>query len=350
MPEADTAQIKYVYLDIVGYTVDRSVDAQSDIITALNKIVTYSLEAHKVEEKQRILIPTGDGICIALIDLLRPFDIHLRIAREILIQLDTHNAGLTDEMREFEVRIGLNENVDNLITDINGKQNVAGRGINMAARIMNNGDAGHILVSDQVFTTLQAREQYLASFRPYAFRTKHGEDFRLYQYLEENVSWLNLKVPKRLASLSSVAPKLTGPNAYFFAYAVIHRKSIVNGLREDPRNAPALTVLLCLLAVDYFGRIGRQSSEWLTIVWGREEKKTFEEQLEHYKESDWPLLKMFYDNFVQAELRKFEACFVLDDSRRYFCLLNKRGFEKLRADCPEIWDKFELGKIPLPSD
>ena len=149
MGKAKTALIKYIFLDIIGFTNNRSVEAQADLIGYLNSVVTETLEKHNLatdqdilpeSHGQSILIPTGDGICIALIDVGDEYDIHLRVALDILALIDKHNSETPDDMRKFEVRIGLNENVDNLVTDINGNQNVAGMGINMAQRTMSQAD------------------------------------------------------------------------------------------------------------------------------------------------------------------------------------------------------------------
>src|ERR1041385_5096958 len=103
------ALVKYVFLDIVEYTKDRTVEAQSDIVRQLNRIVRQSLKEQKVTRSETILIPTGDGMCIALVDKLRPWDVHLKIALKILAHLDAHNAATSDSTRKFQLRIGLNE-------------------------------------------------------------------------------------------------------------------------------------------------------------------------------------------------------------------------------------------------
>ena len=77
-------------------------------------------------------------------------------------------------MRKFHVRIGINENVDNLIIDINGKLNVAGSGINMSQRIMSCCDGGQILISQTVYEFLSAREEYMNLFKVYPATGKHN--------------------------------------------------------------------------------------------------------------------------------------------------------------------------------
>src|SRR3989344_1508069 len=120
MTNTETVNGKYIFLDIVNYSSNRTVEAQTDIITNLNKIVKEVLNYHQISDDTHILIPTGDGICIALLNLDNPFDIHIKIALKILELLKIYNTSQKDTMRVFNVRIGINENTDNLIVDING--------------------------------------------------------------------------------------------------------------------------------------------------------------------------------------------------------------------------------------
>jgi len=62
MPETVTKSAKYIFLDIVGFTHNRSVEAQTDLIEVLNRVVLDAVSMHGVDEENRILLPTGDGI------------------------------------------------------------------------------------------------------------------------------------------------------------------------------------------------------------------------------------------------------------------------------------------------
>jgi Adenylate and Guanylate cyclase catalytic domain len=91
----------------------------------------------------------------------------------ILNELKDRNSKAHDEMRQFEVRIGLNENVDNRVVDINGRPNVAGAGINMAQRVMSPADGSQILIGAAVYETLRHRECYMNTFREFSFVTNY---------------------------------------------------------------------------------------------------------------------------------------------------------------------------------
>jgi hypothetical protein len=208
MADAQTARVKYLFMDIVDYTKGRSVDTQSEIIGYQSSIVLEALKAEQIKPLHRILIPTGDGMCIALIKALQPFDILVRLALAILNRIAMHNSSVADKEHQFEIRIGLNENEDNLVTDINRRRNVAGAGINMAQRVMSKGDAGHVLMGESVYTTLEGRKQYRGCLRGYDSRTKHGEGFRVYQYHNKEARGLNCKPPRALSKSSPALPKL----------------------------------------------------------------------------------------------------------------------------------------------
>jgi hypothetical protein len=84
MTEARTTPAKYIFLDVVGFTNQRSVEAQTDIVEVLNSVVRRSLKEQDVSNDKYILLPTGDGICIALLNIEDPYDVHIQLALRIL--------------------------------------------------------------------------------------------------------------------------------------------------------------------------------------------------------------------------------------------------------------------------
>lgn len=78
-----------------------------------------------------LLLPTGDGICVYLVNLIHSFDLDLQIALSVFQRLYWLNQDQRDPSRSFELRVGVNENWDNLIVGIKGKLIVAGLGDNM---------------------------------------------------------------------------------------------------------------------------------------------------------------------------------------------------------------------------
>mgnify|MGYP001565306588 CR=1 FL=1 len=112
--------------------------------------------------------------------------------------LDKYNQSEKDEMRRFRIRIGINENIDNLITDINGNKNVAGAGITEAQRIMDQGDGANIIVGRPVYNHLRQREKYLNKFKPFTVNIKHNQKLEIYQYVDPDIQYVNSEAPGHL--------------------------------------------------------------------------------------------------------------------------------------------------------
>src|SRR5258706_6223305 len=112
MPETGPFRTRYVFIDVVRFST-RTVEARTDIVTAINSIVRAAINAANVLGDDVIFLPTGDGLCIALVSAILPYDGHLRIALDIIARVAEHNRDVLNKSRAFEVRVGLNENDDN---------------------------------------------------------------------------------------------------------------------------------------------------------------------------------------------------------------------------------------------
>src|SRR5436309_3567693 len=153
-----------LFLDIVGYS-KLSVNEQHARVDELNRIVRASDQFQKAEAANRILkIPTGDGM--ALVFYKSPEE-PAQCAFEI-------SRALKDNPR-LQVRMGIHSGPVSGVVDVNERTNVAGAGINLAQRVMDCGDAGHILLSRHVAEDLAEYERW----RPFlhdigTFEVKHG--------------------------------------------------------------------------------------------------------------------------------------------------------------------------------
>lgn len=243
MSEALTASAKHVYLDIVGFTRDRSVEAQTEIIGVLNAVVEQSLGDLALDNETRILLPTGDGICIVLLNIDDPYDAHIQLALGILKRIAEHNTTTSDRMRQFEVRIGINSNIDNLVTDVNGNRNVAGAGINMAQRIMSQADGGQVLVGHSVFEVLQNREAYMDTFRSFTAKGKHSIQFPVHQYIGGDCPRLDTSVPTAFQQRKQAEPKLTELAAYMIGIAMQNRDIFVQYRGKETGHSSSLVWL-----------------------------------------------------------------------------------------------------------
>lgn len=337
IPNIDSVcSAKYVFLDIVGFTNDRSIEAQSDIVSALNEIVKLSVKEQNVSEDKIIFIPTGDGICIALLNLDSPFDIHLLIALNILKNIHLHNETIKCKTRHFEVRIGLNSHLDNLVTDINSSRNIAGAGISLASRIMGMADGSQILVGQSVYETLRYRERYASSFKPYHGKIKHGSHISVYQFTEEGHSGLNIDVPQLFKTSIYVEPKLTKFAAYYFAHAMKLRPFFLE--RISMSDAYPSAIVLWLLALNSVEK-SEAISEVNRVYYETHKAKTIdvEKTFEQFNAIIFTVQNALMEYIKGKYLSDFFSYFEGYDEFRF---INSEGIEKLKKEWPDIWDEF----------
>ena len=344
MPEAETVVAKYVFVDIVGYTHNRSVEAQSDLVDALNSIVRGALVSQGVDAANLILLPTGDGMCVSLLNVDSPYDLHIQLAREILRSLQEYNGKTQDAMRRFEIRIDINANLDNLVTDINGRQNVAGAGISIAQRVMSAADGNQILVGQIVYETLRHRERYAAAFRQYVATVKHGTTLPVYQYVEADFPGLNVEVPSQFLvepDSRGRQTQLTPQIAAYLAQAMSNRTDLLK-YANNKTDHHALTTLLWLRATDSLNALGStEANPHSPITWGAG-KATFLEQVEHYRAQDYRVMQLLGSQLAE-ELSQQEDCFekALWLPNHF---VNARGIAKLKKDQQSIWKAFGFDK------
>src|SRR5207237_9313187 len=135
-----------LFIDIVGYS-KLLITEQSARIETLKKIVRGTEQFRLAHEEGKLLrLPTGDGV--ALVFRNSP-EAPVLCALEISQALKNHP--------DLRVRTGVHSGPVNEITDLNAQANIAGAGINIAQRVMDCGDPGHILLSQHVADDL---EQY----------------------------------------------------------------------------------------------------------------------------------------------------------------------------------------------
>jgi TolB-like protein/class 3 adenylate cyclase len=128
-----------LFIDIVGYS-KLLITEQSGLLQKLKEIVWGTEQFRQAQAAGKLLrLPTGDGG--ALVFRNSP-EAPVLCAMEISRELKNHP--------DLRVRMGIHSGPVNEITDLNEQANIAGAGINVAQRIMDCGDAGHILLSQHV--------------------------------------------------------------------------------------------------------------------------------------------------------------------------------------------------------
>src|SRR5713101_1113842 len=178
-----------LFLDIAGYS-KLSVNEQHARVDELNGIVRLSDQLQKAEAANRILkIPTGDGM--ALVFYKSPEE-PAQCAFEISRALKEHP--------RLQIRMGIHSGPVSGVVDVTERTNVAGAGINIARRVMDCGDVGHILLSRHVAEDLAEYERW----RPFlhdigAFEVKHGVPVSVTNLYSDEVG--NKKLPSKLQAV-----------------------------------------------------------------------------------------------------------------------------------------------------
>src|SRR5215468_2086411 len=175
-----------LFIDIVGYS-KLLIDEQRDYLHTLNEVVreTDSFRAADAAGKLTRL-PTGDGM--ALVFPTRP-DAPVSCALQIAKGLRSHP--------ELRVRMGIHSGPVSGITDVNDRSNVAGAGINLAQRVMDCGNAGHILLSRRVAEDLEQYRQWQPCLHDLGeCEVKHGTRVHVFNLYTDGVG--NPEQPEKL--------------------------------------------------------------------------------------------------------------------------------------------------------
>src|SRR5213595_1297365 len=173
-------------IDVAGYS-KLSNNEQIELLQELNQIVrnTDSFRAAEASGKLR-RVPMGDGM--ALLFFNSPEE-PVRCALEISKALQDHP--------RIQLRMGVHSGPVNRITDVNDKTNFAGSGINVAQRVLDCGDAGHILLSAHVAEDLAQYRQWQPWLHDLGeCEVKHGLHLHLFNLYKENLG--NPQVPEKL--------------------------------------------------------------------------------------------------------------------------------------------------------
>src|SRR6266705_4815887 len=151
MPPEHSSEVKFeighvLFIDIVGYS-KLLINEQSEQIQTLRQIVRATEQFRAAEAEGKLLrLPTGDGGALVF-----------RTSPEAPVLCAMEIAKALKDYPKLRVRMGIHSGPVNEISDLNEQANIAGAGINMAQRVMDCGDAGHILLSRHVAEDL---EQY----------------------------------------------------------------------------------------------------------------------------------------------------------------------------------------------
>jgi TolB-like protein/class 3 adenylate cyclase/Tfp pilus assembly protein PilF len=184
-----------LFLDIVGYS-KLLITQQSEQLEILRKIARATEQFRAADAEGKLLrLPTGDGG--ALVFRTTP-EAPVSCALEISKELKKHP--------ELRVRMGIHSGPVNAITDLNEQANIAGAGINIAQRVMDCGDTGHILVSRHVAEDLE----HYPRWQPYLHdlgecEVKHGGRISVVNFYTDEAG--NPALPEKFKPSRPIAPQ-----------------------------------------------------------------------------------------------------------------------------------------------
>src|ERR1700730_9074273 len=148
-PSADLRLAHVLFIDIVGSS-KLLINEQSELLRCLTEIVRSTSQVRDAEAAGKLIrLPTGDGMALAF--FTNP-DAPVRCALEVSKALKNHP--------NLPLRMGIHSGPVDEVVDVNERSNIAGAGITIAQRVMDCGDAGHILLSKRVADDLANYSQW----------------------------------------------------------------------------------------------------------------------------------------------------------------------------------------------
>ena len=173
-------------MDVVGYS-KLLIDAQTRLMAELNRLVRGTVRFRVAQAANKLVsLPTGDGM--ALVFFGDP-EAAVECAMEVSSALKTHP--------DIHLRMGIHSGPVHRVTDVNEGANVAGAGIDLAQRVMDCGDAGHILLSRRVAYDLAPLPRWSKHLYEIGdCEIKHGQKISLVNFYIEEIG--NPAVPEKV--------------------------------------------------------------------------------------------------------------------------------------------------------
>jgi len=242
MSPESSSEVKFeighvLFIDIVGYS-KLLINQQSEQMQTLREIVRGTDQFRTAEAEGKLLrLPTGDGG--ALVFRTSP-EAPVRCALEISKALKKHP--------ELRVRMGIHSGAVNEITDLNEQANIAGAGINIAQRIMDCGDAGHILLSRHVAEDLEQYRQW----QPYLHdlgecEVKHGVRVHAFNFYTDDLG--NPEVPQKFKPVAAAA-----------------RRAVAERRRVSPLIIAAILILIAIASFLFWQRGKPKTSAPASVI------------------------------------------------------------------------------------
>src|SRR6266478_448211 len=192
-----------LFIDIVGYS-KLLTDEQSEALQELNQIVRNAEAALEALAADRLtILPTGDGMALVFTGSVEePVECALEISQALRAQ------------PSLPVRMGIHSGPIHHVKDANGRDNIAGVGINIAQRVMDCGDAGHILVSKRVADDLAQYPRWQPLLEDLGeCEVKHGHKISVFNLHSDELG--NRELPQKFKAERQ--SKISRTRAYLIA-------------------------------------------------------------------------------------------------------------------------------------
>jgi TolB-like protein/class 3 adenylate cyclase/Tfp pilus assembly protein PilF len=187
-----------LFIDIVGYS-KHLINEQTTLVKHLNELVLQTAQCRTADAAGKLIrIPTGDGIALAF--FTSP-DAPVRCAMELSKTVGQAFLPAASDQRQagtlaLQLRMGIHTGPVDQVTDVNQRSNVTGAGINMAQRVMDCGDAGHILLSKHIAEDLEHYGHWQSLLHDLGeCEVKHGVRVGVVNFYGDSVG--NPQLPKK---------------------------------------------------------------------------------------------------------------------------------------------------------
>jgi TolB-like protein/class 3 adenylate cyclase/Tfp pilus assembly protein PilF len=182
-----------LFMDVVGFS-KLLINDQTEILQQLNRLVRETPHFREAEAAGKLIrLSTGDGMALVFSNSAEaPVECAVEISKAL------------KSYPQIQLRMGVHSGPVNAISDVNERSNVTGAGINIAQRVMDCGDAGHILLSRHVAEDLEQYRQWQPHLHDLGeCEVKHGVKLSIVNFYTEDAG--NPAAPAKLANAPTAA-------------------------------------------------------------------------------------------------------------------------------------------------
>jgi TolB-like protein len=191
-PKVEIAHV--LNMDVVEYST-LLITEQTRVMSELKRIVKETARFRRGEAEDKLIrVPTGDGMLLVFFDDTgAPIECAMEIAKAM------------KSRPQIRLRMGIHSGPVNVVVDVNERSNVAGAGVDMAQRVMDCGDAGHILLSKRIAEDLAPFPRWNPHLHDLGeCEVKHGRKVSLVNFYTDDIG--NPNPPKKCAAAKETLP------------------------------------------------------------------------------------------------------------------------------------------------